>query len=201
MSPTLVLFACRSTDRPLKGEVKTKTAAERILRAAHLPRITIIRPAYFMENWLATLKHLDDKTSSFTTYITPLDWKIPMVAIRDVGRAAAHALTTCSLQPSQLYVHELHGPKPGGYSPLDVRNAFVKGVGKDDVEIQTVEKDGLEALFLTFLPKGCVAEFVEMVTSFLPGGVLDLNPDPEAVVVRGETSLEEAIGEALGASG
>lgn len=185
----------------MQGEVKTKTVAERILKTAQLSRITVIRPAYFMENWLTTLEDQEDRTSSFTTYITPLDWKIPMVAIRDVGVAAAHALTTDARQSSQLYIHELHGPKPEGYSPLDVRNAFVKGLGKDDVDIQTVEKDGLEAMFSTFLPKACVAEFVEMVTSFLPGGVLDLNPDPEAVVVRGETSLEEAIGEALRASG
>lgn len=184
----------------MQGEVKTKTVAERILKTIQLPRITVIRPAYFMENWLTTLKHQDDEISSFTTYITPLDWKIPMVAIRDVGTAAASSLTSEFEQASQVYFHELHGPKPEGYSPLDVRNAFVKGLGKEDVDIQTVEKDGLEAMFSTFLPKGCVAEFVEMVTSFLPGGVLDLNPDPDAVVVRGETSLEEAIYEALRAS-
>lgn len=173
-----------------QGSIKAKTAAERILNKTSVPRITIIRPAYFMENWIKNLRPSPEPT--MTSSITPLDWKIPMVAIKDIGIAAATSLTTTAEQSTQLHVCELHGPSEAGYSPLNARDTFSKRLGRK-VKITGIEKDKLEGMFSAWLPAGCVPLFVEMAKCSLPGGVLDLNPDPEANVLRGETELYEVI--------
>ncbi|KAK7214026.1 hypothetical protein V2G26_021204 [Clonostachys chloroleuca] len=178
------------------GEIKTKTAAERILVETKVPRITIIRPAYFMENWATQYPTLKALEASLVSYLTPADWKLEMVSIKDVGKAAAKEATTDAPQSTPVYIYELQGPQKEGYSSLDARDALAKILGKE-VNLQLIEKSKLPEFFGSFLPAGCVNEFVEMASSFLPGGTLNVSPDPQANVVHGGTSLESALEEAI----
>ncbi|VUC21202.1 unnamed protein product [Clonostachys rosea] len=178
------------------GEIKTKTAAERILVETRIPRITVIRPAYFMENWAAQYPTLKAPEPSVFSYLTPSDWKLEMVSIKDVGKLAAKEATADAPQSTPVYICEIQGPQKEGYSSLEVRDVLTKILGKE-VNLQLIEKSKLPDFFGAFLPSGCVNEFVEMASSFLQGGALNVNPDPQANVVHGDTSLESALEEAI----
>lgn len=130
------------------------------------------------------------------SYITPSDWKLEMVSIKDVGKAAAKEATTDAPQSTPVHIYEIQGAQKEGYSSLEVRDAIAKILGKE-VNLQLIEKSKLPEFFGSFLPSGCVNEFVEMASSFLPGGALNVSPDPQANVVHGEISLESALEEAI----
>ncbi|PKY01179.1 NAD(P)-binding protein [Aspergillus campestris IBT 28561] len=173
------------------GEIRTNHIAEEILQDA-APEVVIVRAAYFMENWAGGVSSVKDQENPyFESVITPLEYEVPMVAIKDIGSACAAHLLTPTL-PESPYIFELHGPKP--YSVLDVQRAFKDATGKD-VAVRPVEKQDLPAFFGQFLPPALVGPFVEMTVGFLPGGVMAQgNPDAEKRVQRGRTGLGDVIG-------
>lgn len=135
---------------------------------------------------------------SFVSTVTPLDYKIPMVAIKDIGHELATQLTTNEEQPRSPYVFELHGPQE--YTPLDVQAAFSKAL-KKEVAVHPIEQDQLEDFYSKIFPPSIVGEWVEMAKSFLPGSPIMekamLPPEDERHVARGVTGLDEAIGDAV----
>ena len=184
-----------------QGEIKTNNAAERVLAKTKVPSLVFIRAAYFMENWTMETQTLRAPKPFFLSTITPLDYQVPMIAVKDVGSALAHEVLAekphpeTSSSPSP-YIYELHGPRK--YSPRDVQAAFTQAVGQD-VSVMAVEKEELPEFFAKVFPPSQVGEWVEMSLSFLPGGAAleTLPPEEERTVVRGETGLEEAIKAAL----
>jgi hypothetical protein len=66
---------------------------------------------------------------------------------------------------------------------------------KKQVDIKAVEKDELHNFYGQIFAPQIVHEWVEMTTSFLPGGVAekDLSKPSDVDVVYGETTLEKAI--------
>ncbi|KAK3192656.1 hypothetical protein K4F52_001455 [Lecanicillium sp. MT-2017a] len=183
------------------GEIRTNHAAEQALRTTNVPEILFVRCGYFMENWTvfgsATLKA--QPSPYFESLITPLDWKIPMVAVDDIGSTLATGLTSGYTPPRKPYVFALHGPTD--YAPLDVQAALSEAMGKS-VELRPVERDKIRAFYeaLSFPPQA-VDLFAEMATSFLPGGIAEPDaPGMEKVdVVRGKTTLDVAMKAAVDA--
>lgn len=133
---------------------------------------------------------------SFPSTIVPLDYMIPMVAAKDIGTNLAMGLTSGYTPPAKPYVFELHGPQD--YCPLDVQKAFSKVLGKD-VKANPVEKKDLIDFFGAFCPPKVAALWVEMTESFLPGGIaaVDSPLREKADIVRGKTTLDEAIKDAI----
>lgn len=182
------------TDTP-QGEIKTNNAAERVLATTNVPSITFVRCAYFMENWTMGMDTLKAPEPFFFSTITPLDWKVPMVAVADIGSTLAAELLKEEPAPSKPHVYELHGPRR--YTPLDVQAAFSKAVGKQ-VAVKPVEKSELHSFYSQVFPPEIVGEWVEMSTSFLEGGVMaaDKVDYSNVNVVNGRTELDEALGKA-----
>ena len=149
-----------------------------------------------MENWTVALDTLKDPEPFFFSTVTPLDYKVPMVAVKDIGQVMATQLITAEKQPTSPYIFELHGPRD--FTPLDVQASFSKAMGKD-VAVKPIEQDQLLSFYGRVFPPSIVGEWVEMAKSFLPGGPAVENPPPEKErgVVRGKTELDEAIGEAV----
>ena len=149
-----------------------------------------------MENWTMIIDTLRGPSPFFPSTIVPLDYKIPMVAVKDIGTNLAMGLTSGYTPPAKPYVFELHGPQD--YCPLNVQEAFSKALGKD-VEAKPVEKNELPGFFGAFCPPKVAALWVEMTESFLPGGVAAVDsPLREKVdIVKGQTTLDEAIKEAI----
>ncbi|KAF4430543.1 hypothetical protein F53441_13947 [Fusarium austroafricanum] len=174
------------------GELKTNHISEEVIKTANVPEIIIVRCTYFMENWTMSVETLKAPEPFFFSTITPLDFKVAMVAIKDIGEAMATQLTKEWTPPSKPYIMELHGPEP--YTPLDVQKAFSQALNKH-VEVRAIEKDELEKFYGQIFAPQIVSEWVDMTLSFLPGGIAekDLSKPSEVDVVHGKTSLIEAL--------
>ncbi|RMJ18236.1 hypothetical protein CDV36_002059 [Fusarium kuroshium] len=178
------------------GELKTNHTAEQVFKDTNVAEIVFVRCTYFMENWTMSLETLKAPKPFFYSTITPLDFKVAMVAVKDIGQALALELVKESTPPTKPYIFELHGPRP--YTPLDVKDAFSQVLNKE-VGVKAVEKQDLPAFYGKIFPIQIINEWVEMATCFLPGGIAEkdaTNPG-EVDVVRGETELIEAIEAAL----
>lgn len=149
-----------------------------------------------MENWALFLDSLKKPDPFIYSTITPLNWKIPMVAVKDIGHRMAEELTSTEEQPSSPYVYELQGPRD--YDPMDVQAAVAKVIGKH-VDLRPIEQDQLPEFYGKLFPPSIVDDWVEMATSFLPGGKATdvLPPENERDIVRGSTELLEAIQDAV----
>ncbi|KAJ3494031.1 hypothetical protein NLG97_g4344 [Lecanicillium saksenae] len=181
------------------GEIRTNHIAEKVLRETNVPEILFVRCGYFIENWtMFSAETLKEAEPYFNSLITPLDFEMPMVAVKDIGSTFATGLTSKYTPPVKPYVFALHGPKE--YSPNDVQAAFSNAMGKH-IQMRAIEKDKLADFFSAILPPHLVDIWAEMSTSFLPGGVAA--PGSEGLedvnIVRGKTDLETAIKDALGA--
>ncbi|KAF5017394.1 hypothetical protein F66182_10674 [Fusarium sp. NRRL 66182] len=174
------------------GELKTNHVSEQVLMSANVPEVLFARCAYFMENWTMAAETLRAPEPFFFSTITPLDFKVAMIAIKDVGQTLATELIRESTPPVKPYIFELHGPQP--YSPLDVQQAFSQALDKY-VEVRAVEKRDLPGFFGQVFPPQIVNEWVEMAASFLPGGIAerDASMPSEVDVVNGKTTLKDAI--------
>jgi uncharacterized protein YbjT (DUF2867 family) len=106
-----------------------------------LPRpVTFLRPAWFMENATWDLSPARD-TGVITSFLQPLDRKIPMVATADVGRVAAELL----LEPCNVNrIVELEGPQR--ISPNDIAAGYAHLLGRA-VNLKAVPRDTWETLF------------------------------------------------------
>lgn len=128
----------------------------------------------------------------FFSTITPVDYKIPMVSIADIGATLAEQLASTEILPRKPYVVELHGPQM--YSPLDVRAAFSKALGKE-VELRPVEKDQLRQFYANVFPSSIVDYWTEMAESILPDGKLGAEYllHSHAPIIHGHADLATAI--------
>ena len=110
----------------------------------------------------------------------------------DIGRVCAReALAVGKPPPDRPHIIDLEGP--ASYSPLDVQAAFEAVIGKE-IEVRAIEKEGLPEFFGQVFPPTIVDEFVEMSTSFLPGGIMAADEmEPGKNLVRGKVELREAL--------
>ncbi len=83
----------------------------------------VIRGAYYMSNWDASLKSAREEGVVHTLY--PVDFKLPMVAPRDIGELATEVLLG---EDGTEEVQFIEGPQH--YSAIDVAAAFSKLLGK-----------------------------------------------------------------------
>lgn len=109
------------------GPIITNHYAEKELKAA-AKNLTIVRAAYFLENWESVLGAARDG-GALPTFLTP-DRKIPMVATRDIGRVAAESLLEAA---RGRRVIELAGPED--FSPEDIARSLSQVLGRD-VKVQ-----------------------------------------------------------------
>lgn len=94
---------------------------------------TIIRAAYYMSNWDASLQTAQQEGKVHALY--PADFKLPMVAPDDIGQFAARFLT----EPAEKTgLHYVEGPET--YSPTDVAAAFALALNKP-VEAVTTSRE------------------------------------------------------------
>ncbi|KAK8093693.1 hypothetical protein PG997_000378 [Apiospora hydei] len=180
------------------GEIRTNHEAEQSLLGS-APEVVFMRCAYFMENWAAALATLDADPPSFYSVISPADYKIPMVSVRDIGQiCAAQLLAAGSAAPTgdeNPFIFDLHGPE--SYSARDVQRAFEDAMGKK-VEVELVQDDQLHGFFAKALKEPMASLFVEMTRSFLPGGFAEKDMNEGARIQRGKDTLGETVRRMLG---
>lgn len=118
-----------------------RTLMERSLSAIGLP-VTFLRPGWFMENALWDVASARDE-GVVRSFLQPADKGFPMVATKDVGRAAADLIRQDS---SEMRIVELEGPVR--ISANDLAQAFTAVLGRP-VRVEIVSRESWEGLFRT----------------------------------------------------
>ncbi|KAK2669069.1 hypothetical protein RAB80_014595 [Fusarium oxysporum f. sp. vasinfectum] len=154
--------------------------------------VVFVRNCYFMENWSSALDTINSDNPYFYSTIAPLDYSLPMVSVKDIGKTCAREALSAGtpLERSPRIVY-LHGPR--NFSVRDVWEAFEKVTGKK-IRVELVETEGLRRFFEhSPLPANLVDDFVEMMLTFLPGGLLEEEMNDLTNAVRGDDTLVDSF--------
>ncbi|EXL67027.1 hypothetical protein FOPG_16831 [Fusarium oxysporum f. sp. conglutinans race 2 54008] len=173
------------------GEVRTNHNCERIFETLAC-EVVFVRNCYFMENWSSALDTINSDNPYFYSTIAPLDYSLPMVSVKDIGKTCAREALSAGtpLERSPRIVY-LHGPR--NFSVRDVWEAFEKVTGKK-IRVELVETEGLRRFFEhSPLPANLVDDFVEMMLTFLPGGLLEEEMNDLTNAVRGDDTLVDSF--------
>ncbi len=167
------------------GPVRSLHYAERVIAEA-AKSLTIIRAAYFLENWVPVLGEAKEK-GILLSFLTP-GRRIPMIATRDIGRAAAEAL----LDPARgKRVIELVGSAE--WSPEEVAGALGKALGRE-VRVQGLPAEAIVPTFLASgFSKGTADLFREMIGA-INRGHLAREAGGGALLRFGTLTPEEVLG-------
>jgi uncharacterized protein YbjT (DUF2867 family) len=164
------------------GPIRAASYGEYAL-GCHAKRLTILRPCYFMENWMPSLGMVKQQ-GVLPTFIPP-QAKIPMISTKDIGRIGAEQLMTGGYGKQ---IVEMAGPEE--YSPDQAASALGHILGKT----VTAQLAPLSAVVPTFKSFGFSDEaaglFEEMYTAFSKGAIGYEHPDR---LIRGTVTLQEAI--------
>jgi uncharacterized protein YbjT (DUF2867 family) len=164
--PKLVALSSIGADKSKGiGLISMNRTLEQSLEQTGLP-VTFLRAAYFMENWGPMIQFALQQ-GSFSSFLSPLDRKIPMIATDDIGRIAAEALNE---HWEKTRVIELEGPRP--YSPNDLANSLTQSLGKTVDAKAFAKADWAKALLGSGMSEAAVDGFIEM-TDGLNSGYID----------------------------
>lgn len=152
---------------------------EKALEAQPIP-FSVIRAAYYMSNWDASLKTAKGEGVIDSMY--PAEFKLPMVAPQDLGEFAARLMTAPAEKTGVFYVE---GPEQ--YSPGDVAAAFSEALGKP-VSVRVTPREQWVAAFqaLGFSP-AAAKSYAEMTRITLDRLYTTETP------VRGRTTLRAYV--------
>ena len=164
------------------GPIRAARYGEQALGAV-AKHLTVLRPCYFMENWVPGIGMAKDQ-GILPTFIAPTA-KVPMISTRDIGRVGAEQLMAGG---KGKQIVELAGPEE--YSPNQIATALGQILGKT----VTAQHAPLSAVVPTFKSFGFSDEaaklFEEMYTSFSTGAIGYEHP---VSLVRGRVALAEAL--------
>ncbi|KRB03392.1 NmrA family NAD(P)-binding protein [Lysobacter sp. Root690] len=167
-------------DRDRSGDLGILYDMEQALRAQPTP-FSVIRAAYYMSNWDASLHSAREHGKVLSFY--PADFSLPMVAPRDLGRVAADLIT----EPvANTGMHHVEGPR--AYSPADVADAFAQALGRE-VEVEVVPR----AQWVAAYQKLGFSEAAAKSYADMTAVTLDKSYRPAHDPVRGQVSLQAYV--------
>ena len=168
------------------GPVSGLHDAEHILRQAAW-NITILRPAYFMENFLMSLESISELGALYLPISGSTSF--PMIATKDIAEVAAKALS--EINWAGLRIMSLHGPRD--YTFEEAARIIGEKIGREVRFIQ-VSPDQTEAFLISKGVSGHMADlYLQMYHAIDTGYMKDEVPrGPQTTT---PTTLEEFAGE------
>lgn len=164
------------------GPIRAARYGEQVLGAV-ANNLTILRPCYFMENWVPGIG-VAKSQGLLPTFIAPTA-KVPMISTRDIGRAGAERLMAGG---KGKQIVELAGPEE--YSPAEAAAALGRILGKS-VSTQYAPLTAVVPTFTSFgFSKEAATLFEEMYAAFAKGAIGYEHPER---LVRGTVTLAEAL--------
>lgn len=170
------------------GNILTTHILENIFGEMAIP-VTFLRAASFMDNWNGVAKVAAEK-GVLPSFYQPLERKLPMVATRDIGRAAAFALTE---EWTGKRIIELHGA--ADYSPDDTVAAFARALGRDVRAVAIPESEWQRTVESFGFSPEAATSYGEMMRGFNSGHIVFEN-NAATETRRGETTIEDYVAEA-----
>lgn len=161
------------------GDLGVLYTMEKRLEAMKVPA-EIIRAGYYMSNWDAALATAKNEGVVHTLY--PIDFKLPMVAPKDIGKVAANLLMA---PVGETRIHYVEGPEP--YSSADVAAAFSRALNKPVKAVQTPPEKWLATLKQMGFSDKAARSMAAMTKITLE------NPDIAQSPIRGETTLWQYV--------
>lgn len=165
-----------------EGDLNLLHEMEQGLKKMKLPS-SIIRAAYYMSNWDASLETAKNEGIVHTLYL--VDFKLPMVAPQDIGRIAAGLLTEPLEKTGINYVE---GPEM--YSSNDVAEAFSIALGKSVKAVETPKEKWIPALKEVGFSDKAAKSMAAMTAVTLKADYEKSNSP-----LRGATTLQQYIGD------
>jgi uncharacterized protein YbjT (DUF2867 family) len=166
------------------GNILLLHKLEKAFENSKIP-VTFVRPGSFMENWNLVLDTV--KTQGvLPSFYQPLDRKISQVAVADIGRIIADAMTEKS---DGVVIKELEGFR---ISPEETAEAFSKALGREIRAVAVPESQWLE-IFKGFNSEKNAAVMVEMFQGVNSGHVDFETENP----LPGEVTIDDFAREAL----
>jgi uncharacterized protein YbjT (DUF2867 family) len=178
-------YGAQPTERA--GDLSVLYEMEQALRAQPIP-VSFIRGAYYMSNWDAALETARAEGVVHTFF--PVDFKIPMVAPRDLGRAGAKLM----LAPiEESAIHYVEGPQR--YSSADVAAAFTRALSKPVKAVSTPRDRWVDAFKSLGFSNPAAESYARMTALTVEGEFPSLS-----AVERGKISLQTYIDGLAGAT-
>ena len=163
-----------------EGDLNVLYEMEQGLKKMNLP-YSIIRAAYYLSNWDASLEAAKNEGAIHTLY--PVDFKLPMVAPADIGKIAAELLT----EPiEKTGIHYVEGPEM--YSSTDVAEAFSVALEKPVKAVETPKEK-----WISTLKKLGFSETAARSMAAMTEVTLEEKYEKSASPMRGETTLRQYI--------
>ncbi|MGH7351533.1 MAG: NAD(P)H-binding protein [Candidatus Methylomirabilales bacterium] len=155
--------------------------------------LTILRPAWFMENHLLHL----DSIKTMNSIFMPLsgDVTLPMIATVDIADRAARVIT--GLAPSRPKILSLHGPKD--YSLDECAKIISRAIGKEVRHVQVPPAKAKEAMIGMGATAGVADTMLEMYAGFQADRIMDeveRSPDTTTPTTF-ETFVKDVLAPAL----
>ncbi|KAF5608475.1 uncharacterized protein FSUBG_4693 [Fusarium subglutinans] len=172
------------------GFVRLNHHTDKILKDS-VPEVTILQSTHFQEEFEYMFQMPLADPPTISSWIAPRHFKIPIVSLKDVGEVCANNLLNNLENPSPQ-VLKIFGPR--AYSSTDMRDMFEEITG-NKVELKLAQGEDLEAFFRQILPENCIADFMEMIESSLPGGLIAKEYGADEHTVTGRVDMLEVFGE------
>lgn len=170
------------------GDLNVLYELEEGLKAQPIPA-AFNRAAYYMSNWDMALESA--RKDGVVQTMFPADFRLPMVAPRDLGQVAARRLMSGL---DDIGLRNVEGP--ARYSSADVAKAFADALGRP-VRPVVVPRDQWEAAFKALgFSDAAAASYARMT-----GATLDQQHAAESETEKGPTTLEAYVAALVGSSG
>ncbi len=151
------------------GPIETISRFERLLVKASIP-LTAIRPGYFLEN-LQNVMPAVLHEGIYPSMVLPLDFKIDMVATRDIGLTVVDALLNPPAQPHRVI--ELKGAET--YSANDIAAALSKALNREITPIAVPPEAWVDQLRQSGLSQQSAETMAEMHANINNGRIAFLD--------------------------
>ncbi|MEZ8825425.1 NmrA family NAD(P)-binding protein [Vibrio amylolyticus] len=191
--PKLVVLSSVGADKSDKtGWIAMNHMLEQSLKDS-ASAVAFLRAAYFMENWAPLIKIAHDQRQ-LSSFLTPLDRKLPMIATADIGRIAA---TTLCQTWEGIRILDLEGP--ARYSPTDVANHLADNLSpsmpKESINAVSIPESAWEeALGDSGFSSEAISGFIEM-TKGLNSGHIAFHDESKFERCSGSIELAEVLDE------
>ena len=145
--------------------------------------VTLLRPAYFLENWGASLGPA--ASDGMLPSVLPAGFGFPQIATRDIGVAAADALEN---PPPAVRIIELAGAEE--HTPTEIASVIGAILGKE-VKVDEAPLDAIVPALTSFGISEHVAGLYREMNEGLLNGTVDWDGKGERK--RGSTTPEEVF--------
>ncbi len=189
MRKAVLLSSVGSQHASGTGNILTTHYLENIFGELEIP-VTFLRAAGFMDNWNGVVSVVAEK-GVLPGFYQPLDRKLPMAAAKDIGRAAAVALTE---EWTGKRTIELYGA--ADYSPNDVAAAFTAALKRDVQAVALPESEWQRTIEGFGFSPETANSYVEMMRGFNSGHIVFEN-NAATETRRGATTIEDYAREAV----